>query len=126
MKKRCPSCGRSRRLDKRYYNNSSRTNGKQDECIDCQKSRNGEASKTEKYKKMKRVANKNWRRRNREHVSNYNASYYEKNKERIMSRRNTESIVIIENGSKKNINKDSSNKKQNYIPDIVINPRRNL
>lgn len=122
MKKVCPTCGRNRRLDKQYYNNRSRPNKKSGECKDCQSDRNRRDRRTLRYKILKRKSNKKWRQDNKDHVKNYNADYYRKNKERIMSRRNTESILIIENPDKKKINKSSSTKKNSY--DIIIDPKR--
>ena len=121
MKKVCPTCGRNRRIDKKYYNNRSRSDGKQSECKDCQVIRNKGIIKKPSYYISKRKRDRNWREHNKDHVKKYNADYYRRNKERIMSRRNTESILIIENPSKKKINKSSSNKN---FPDIVINPQR--
>jgi len=122
MKKVCPTCGRNRRLDKQYYNNRSRPNKKNGECKDCQSDRNRRDRQSLRYKILKRKRDKKWKQDNKDHVKNYNANYYRKNKERIMSRRNTESILIIENPDKKKINKSSSTKKNSY--DIVIDPKR--
>jgi hypothetical protein len=122
MKKICPSCGRNRRLDKKYYNLKGRNNGKQIECIDCQTDRNKRARQTEYFRRLKRKRDKKWKIENQDYMKKYNADYYKKNKERIMSRRNTESILIIENGSKKKINKPSSHK--NIPDDIIIDPKR--
>ena len=125
MKRICPSCGKNRRLDKKYYNNRSRTNGKQVECIDCQTLRNKGLKQTERYKYFKRKRDKKWKRDNVDHIKKYNSEYYKRHKERIMSRRNTESILIIENGrknSKKKINRTSNNQKK--YGDIIINPKR--
>lgn len=123
MKKICPTCGKNRRLDKKYYNNKSRTNGKQVECKECQRDRNNRAKQTERYKIFKRKRDKKWKQGNRDKVKNYNSEYYKKYKERIMSRRNTESILIIENGNKKKINTSRPIQKK-YTDDIVINPQR--
>lgn len=122
MKRICPSCGKNRRLDKKYYNNRDRSNGKQVECIDCQILRNKSAKQTERYKIFKRKRDKRWKQDNRDYVKKYNSEYYKRHKERIMSRRNTESILIIENGSKKKINRTSNNQKK--YGDIIINPKR--
>lgn len=75
-----------------------------------------------RYKNLKAKRDRKWKQENKDHIKKYNADYYKKNKERIMSRRNTESILIIENPSKKKINKSSSTKKNTY--DIVIDPKR--
>jgi len=123
MKKICPTCGKNRRLDKKYYNNRSRTNGKQVECKDCQRDRNNRLKQTERYKILKRKRDKRWKRENKIKVKNYNAEYYKKYKERIISRRNTESILIIDNGDKKKINTSRPIRKK-YTDDIVINPQR--
>jgi len=124
MKKRCPECGRNRRLDKRFYNNKSTKDKKQGICKDCQLTRNKEDRKTENYRKLKRIRDKKWKQDNKDWMKDYNAQYYKKYKERVMARRNTESILIIENGSKKSINR-TRNKTPKYIPDdIVINPQR--
>jgi SRSO17 transposase len=122
MKKVCPSCGRNRRLDKKYYNNRSRPNKKNGECKDCQSDRNKRSKQMIRYKNLKAKRDRKWKQENKDHIKKYNADYYKKNKERIMSRRNTESILIIENPSKKKINKSSSTKKNTY--DIVIDPKR--
>jgi hypothetical protein len=122
MKRICPSCGKNRRLERKYYNNIYRSNGKQVECIDCQNFRNKSAKQTERYKTLKRKRDKKWKQDNRNHLKKYNSEYYKKYKERIMSRRNTESILIIENGSKKKINRTSNNQKK--YGDIIINPKR--
>lgn len=122
MKKVCPSCGRNRRLDKKYYNNSSRPNKKNGECKDCQRDRNKRSKQMIRYKNLKAKRDRKWKQENKDHIKKYNTDYYKKNKERIMSRRNTESILIIENPSKKKINKSSSTKKNTY--DIVIDPKR--
>jgi hypothetical protein len=123
MKKICPTCGKNRRLDKKYYNNKSRTNGKQVECKDCQRDRNNRLKQTERYKILKRKRDKKWKNENKVKVKKYNSEYYKKYKERIMSRRNTESILIIENGNKKKINTSRPIRKK-YPDDIVINPQR--
>ena len=123
MKKICPGCGRNRRLDRKYHNNKTRSDGKQVYCRDCQRDLEKQASRTEHWKILKRKRENRWRRKNKETVKKYNADYYARHKERIMSRRNTESILIIENGSKKSINK-SRRKTQKYTDDIVINPQR--
>jgi hypothetical protein len=125
MKRTCPTCGKNRRLDKKYYNNKSRTNGKQVECKDCQSDRNNRLKQTERYKIFKRKRDRKWKQENRDKVKNYNAEYYKKYKERIMSRRNTESILIIDNGDKKKINTSRPIRKK-YPDDIVINPQRKL
>ena len=122
MKKRCPACGRLRRL-KRYYNNSFQPDGKQIQCKDCQKKRNAAARKTEHYRKLKKKRDKEWKNKNRELVKEYNSNYYQKHKERILSRRNTESIIIIENPDQKKINTSRVIRKK-YKDDIVINPQR--
>jgi len=93
-------------------------------CKDCQLTRNKEDRKTENYRKLKRIRDKKWKQDNKDWMKDYNAQYYKKYKERVMARRNTESILIIENGSKKSINR-TRNKTPKYIPDdIVINPQR--
>lgn len=122
MKKVCPGCGRNRRLRK-YHNNSYQPDGKQIQCKDCQKARNSRASKTPHYKELKRDRDKNWKKNNRDSVKEYNRRYYIKHKERIISRRNTESILIIENPDQKKIN-TSSNRMKIIKDDIVINPQR--
>ena len=123
MKRICPSCGKNRRLDKKYYNNRSRTNGKQVECIACQTIRNKGLKQTERYKYFKRKRDKKWKRDNIDHIKKYNSEYYKRHKERIMSRRNTESILIIDNGGKKKINTSRPIRKK-YPDDIIINPQR--
>jgi hypothetical protein len=122
MKKRCPECGRLRRLG-RFYNNKSQPDGKQIQCKDCQKKRNAAAKKTEHYRVLKRKRDEKWKSKNRDHVQRYNRDYYQKNRERIISRRNTESIIIIENPDKKKIN-TSRRKTKKFKDDIVINPQR--
>jgi len=120
MKKRCPACGRVRG-PKKYYNNSHQTDGKQIQCKDCQKKMN--ARKTENTRRLKRERDKKWKSENRDHVKEYNRIYYQKHKERIMSRRNTESIIIIENPDQKKIN-TSRYKTKKFRDEIVINPQR--
>ncbi len=122
MKKICPACGRNRRLG-RFYNNRTRPDGKQDQCKECQRKRNQADRKTENYRVLKRKRDQKWKRENRISVQEYNAAYYKKHKERIMSRRNTESIIIIENPDQKKIN-TSRYKRKKIIDDIVINPQR--
>lgn len=122
MKKICPTCGRNRKFGK-YYNNRSRTSGKQVECKDCQTIRNKQDRQTLRYKIFKRKRDKKWKENNRDKIKRYNAGYYRRNKERIMSRRNTESILIVENGSKKKINRSRPYIKK-QTDDIVIDPKR--
>jgi len=122
MKKRCPGCGRNRKFGK-YYNNSYQPDGKQIQCKDCQRKRNAAARKTEHFRILKRKRDKNWKSKNRELVKESNKNYYQKHKERIMSRRNTESILIIENPDQKKIN-TSRYIHKNFQDDIVINPQR--
>lgn len=122
MKRICPTCERNRKFGK-YYNNKSRISGKQVECKDCQTIRNKQDRQTIRYKIFKRKRDKKWKENNRDKVKRYNADYYRSNKERIMSRRNTESILIVENGSKKKINRSRHHIKK-YIDDIVIDPKR--
>jgi len=122
MKRICPTCGKNRKFGK-YYNNRSRSNGKQVECKDCQTIRNKQDRQTLRYKIFKRKRDKKWKENNRDKIKKYNADYYKRNKERIMSRRNTESILIVENGSKKKINRSRHHIKK-YIDDIVIDPKR--
>lgn len=122
MKRICPTCGKNRKFGK-YYNNRSRSNGKQVECKDCQTIRNKQDRQTLRYKIFKRKRDKKWKENNRDKVKKYNADYYKRNKERIISRRNTESILIVENGSKKKINRSRHHIKK-HIDDIVIDPKR--
>jgi len=122
MKRICPTCERNRKFGK-YYNNKSRISGKQVECKDCQTIRNKQDRQTIRYKIFKRKRDKKWKENNRDKVKRYNADYYRSNKERIMSRRNTESILIVENGSKKKINRSRHHIKK-HTDDIVIDPKR--
>lgn len=122
MKKRCPTCGRNRRIGK-FYNNSFQTDGKQIQCKDCSKLMNINSRSKESSKILKRKRDKDWRKKNRILVKKYNTAYYNRHKERIMSRRKTESILIIENPSKKKIN-TSRYKRKNFKDDIVLNPQR--
>lgn len=122
MKKVCPVCGRNRRLGK-YYNNSDRIDGKQDQCKDCQRARNKADKVTDRYRILKRSRDKKWKRDNKNSVKAYNSEYYRKYKDRIMSRRNTESILIIENPDQKKINTTRYSRKK-FQDDIVINPQR--
>lgn len=122
MKKICPECGRNRRVGK-FYKNSDRPDGKQDQCKDCQKKRGAAARKTEHYKLLKRKRDKDWKKKNKEQVKESNKNYYQKHKDRIMSRRNTESIIIIENPDQKKINTSRYSRKK-YDGDIVLNPQR--
>jgi len=122
MKKICPGCGRNRRLGK-YYNNSYQPDGKQIHCKDCQKKRNAAARRTEHYRILKRKRDKDWKKKNKELVKESNRRYYLKHKDRIMSRRNTESIIIIENPDQEKINTSRYSRKK-YDGDIVLNPQR--
>lgn len=122
MKKRCPACERLRRIGK-FYNNSFQPDGKQIQCKDCSKPMNIQSRMNESYKIGKRKRDKEWRKKNSILVQKYNSDYYQRNKERIKSRRNTESIIIIENPDKKKINTSRYNRKK-FIDDIVINPQR--
>jgi len=122
MKRVCPNCGRNRKFGK-YYNHRGRSNGKQVECKDCQTDRNKRLKQTNRYKILKRKRDENWKEKNKDWMKKYNAEYYRKNKEQIMSRRNTESILIVENGSKKKINRSRRIIKK-YKDDIVIDPKR--
>lgn len=118
MKKVCPSCKRNRRIGK-FAKNSSKPDGKQVYCRECQKKYVDSYQGTFKGLKKKRKANKNWKEKNKEHTKEYNKKYYAKYKERIISRRNTISSRIVENTGIKKINKS---RKVRYR-DVVIDPK---
>ena len=118
MKKICPGCNRNRRIG-RFARNTSMQDNKQIYCRECQKKFVDSYQNTFKGYKKKLKANSEWKKNNKEHVSDYNKKYYQKYKERIMSRRNTESSRIVENTGQEKINKS---RKVRY-KDIVIDPK---
>ena len=118
MKKICPGCNRNRRIG-RFARNTSMQDNKQIYCRECQKKFVDSYQNTFKGYKKKLKANSAWKKNNKEHVSDYNKKYYQKYKERIMSRRNTESSRIVENTGQEKINKS---RKVRY-KDIVIDPK---
>lgn len=118
MKKICPGCGRNRRIGK-FAKNTSRKDGKQIYCRECQKNFVDSYHNTIRGYKKKKKANTDWKNRNKDHISEYNKKYYQKYKERIISRRNTISSRITENTGIKKINKS---RKVRYR-DVVIDPK---
>lgn len=124
MKKICKYCGRNRKIGK-FGKLSRSPDGKNYYCRDCMR------TMTKNYKtssigilKQKRAVNK-WKRKNKNHIKDYNREYYIKNRDRILynkkCREETECVLIKEDVEKtvqKKINKSRK------VPIIKIDPKR--
>ena len=77
MKKICPGCNRNRRIG-RFARNTSMQDNKQIYCRECQKKFVDSYQNTFKGYKKKLKANSEWKKNNKEHVSDYNKKYYQK------------------------------------------------
>jgi hypothetical protein len=92
--------------------------GKQPYCKRCAAIVDSEYRRSLRAKVLNAKRQRRWKRKNKEKVSELNRIYYQKNKEKIMCRRNTECLMVRE---KINRNRPSNVPKYKY--DIVIDPK---
>jgi hypothetical protein len=118
---KCRKCGVNKKIGK-FGCNKRFKNGKQIYCSECFKKIRKKYNNTDRAKLIDRKRVKLFREIHKEKVKEYNSKYYQKNKDFLKCKRNTESVGIVENTINRNsINRNSS--KNKIKNPIVINPK---
>lgn len=124
MKKICRGCGRNRRIE-RFGKLSASADGRNYYCRECMRVFNKNYKTSTRGILKQRKYSRKWKIRNKEHVREYNKTYYVDNKDRILynkkCRDETECILITETSEKQQQKKISKDRR---VCIIEINPKR--
>jgi hypothetical protein len=92
MSKECPLCQESEPRVQFGKNKNSR-DGKQSYCLDCYRSKRRQYSKTDHAKQLAEKRKIQYKEEGK--LKEYNQKYYERNRQFILAKKRTESVVVI-------------------------------
>ena len=92
MSKECPLCEECEPRVKFGKNKNSR-DGKQSYCLDCYRDKRREYSETDHAKQLAENRKKRYKEEGK--LKAYNKTYYDRNRQFILAKKRTESVVVI-------------------------------
>lgn len=127
MSKECPLCEECEPRVEFGKNKNSR-DGKQCYCLDCYRDKRRQYNKTSHAKELSEKRKNEYRKQGK--LKEYNKKYYERNREFILAKKRTESVVVItsdpraeklRDGKKKPLLKPREEKKKRGR--VTLNPQ---
>ena len=97
MSKECPLCEECEPRVQFGKNKNSR-DGKQSYCLDCYRDKRRQYNKTNHAKRLARKRKNEYKEQGK--LKEYNQKYYERNREFILAKKRTESVVVITSDSR--------------------------
>lgn len=92
MSKECPLCEECEpRVE--FGKNKNSKDGKQSYCLDCYRDKRRQYSKTNHAKRLARKRKNEYKEQGK--LKEYNKTYYDRNREFILAKKRTESVVVI-------------------------------
>ena len=95
--KKCPGCEECEPRVQ-FGKNKNSKDGKQCYCLNCYKKKRREYSKTSHAKRLARKRKNEYKEQGK--LKEYNQKYYERNREFILAKKRTESVVVITDDSR--------------------------
>lgn len=119
MSKECPLCEECEPRVQFGKNKNSR-DGKQSYCLDCYRDKRRQYNKTNHAKRLARKRKNEYKEQGK--LKEYNQKYYERNREFILAKKRTESVVVITSDSR--AEKIMSSRRKPLIKPSVEKKRR--
>jgi predicted Zn-dependent protease len=125
--KKCAMCGESEPRVK-FGKNKNSKDGKQSYCLECYKKKRDQYNKTDHAKQLAKIRKDKYKKEGK--LKAYNKKYYERNKQFILAKKRTESVVTVTsvprvekimNPRRKSIIKPSEQKKKKGT--IILDPK---